>query len=57
MHFRTFALFYYRSVSRQVKRNLLHSIKNLIYDFLHELMNNLRVRILGNYEILRRSQI
>ena len=41
----------------QVKRrNLISRIKNLIYELPHELPNNLRLKILGNKEILAKSQ-
>ena len=40
-------------------RDLIYSITNLVFDFPHELPNNLRLRILGNYKILAfgKSQI
>ena len=41
----------------QVKQNVIFSITNLVYDLPHELVNYLRLRILGNKEILRKSQI
>ena len=34
--------------SRQVKRNLISSIANLVRELPHELPNDLRLRILGN---------
>ena len=41
----------------QVKRNVISSIANLVYELPHKLPNNLRLRILGNKEILGKSQI
>ena len=39
------------------KRNSISSITNLLYQLPHELPNDLRIRILGNLEILEKSQI
>ena len=41
----------------QVKRNVISSIANLVYELPHELSNDLTLRILGNEEILGKSQI
>ena len=41
----------------QVKQNLKSSIANLVYELPHELVNDLRLRILENQEILEKSQI
>ena len=38
------------------RRNLISRIKNFIYELPHELPNNLRLKILGNKEILAKSQ-
>ena len=43
--------------SPQVKRNVISSIANLVYELPHELPNDLRLRVLGNKEILGESQI
>ena len=43
--------------SPQVKRNLIISIANLVHQLPQELPNDLRLRILGNKEILEKSQI
>ena len=51
--FWNFTKFQYRSDSPQVNGNLISSIANLVY----ELPNNLRLRILGNYEIVEKYQI
>ena len=50
-------MFYYRSDSLQVKRNVISSIANLVYELPHELPNDLRFKILRNTEILGKSQI
>ena len=41
-------IFYYRFDSPQVKRNLISSAANLVYELPHELPNDLTLRILGN---------
>ena len=41
----------------QVKRNLLSCITNLTYELPHGLPSDLRLRILGNWKILEKSQI
>ena len=51
--FWNFIIFKYRSDSPQVKRNFILSIAKLP----HELPNDLRLRILGNWEIFKKSQI
>ena len=38
------------TLSLKVKRNMIASNKLGIYEVTHELPNNLRLRILGNYE-------
>ena len=43
--------------SPQVKQRLIISNKHGIYELPHELPNDLRLRILGNKEILGKSQI
>ena len=50
-------MFSYRSDSLKVKRNMISSIANVAYELPHELPNKLRPRILGNKEILRKSQL
>ena len=50
-------MFYQIFFSPQVKRIVIISNKHGIYKLPHELPNDLRVRILGNQEKLRRSQI
>ena len=50
-------MFQYRSDQPQVKRNVIPSIANLVQELPHELPNDLRVRILGNIEILGKPQI
>ena len=47
-----FTIFQYRSDSSQVKRNLISIVANFAYELPHELLNDLRLRILGNQEIL-----
>ena len=39
---------WYRSDSPKVKGNLISSIANLLYELLHELLNDLRLKILEN---------
>ena len=51
------AMFKYRPDSPQVKRNVISSIANMVYELPHELPNDLRLRILGNKEILGKSRI
>ena len=48
-------MFLYRLDQPQVKRNVISSIANMVYELPHELPNNLRLRILGNKEILGKS--
>lgn len=50
-----FTVLQYRFNSLQVKRDLISSMINL-YQLLQELPNNLRLRILGNQRIFRKSQ-
>ena len=50
-------MFKYRPDSPQVKRNVISSIANMVYELPHELPNDLRLRILGNKEILGKSRI
>ena len=52
-----FLMFYQIFVSAQVKWIVIISNKHGIYELPHELPNDLRLRILGNQEILRTSQI
>ena len=46
--FWNFRLCWHRFDSPQVKRNLISSIANLVYELFHELPNDLRLRFLGN---------
>ena len=55
--FWNFTIFQYTSDSPQVKRNLISSIANFVYKLPHELLNNLRRRILRKQEVLEKSQI
>ena len=57
MMFWNFIMFQYKSDLPQVKQKLVSSTKNLVYKFPHELPNNLRLRMLGNQEIIKKSQI
>ena len=41
----------------QLKRNLISRTINLVYELPHELQNDLRLRISGNKETLKNSQI
>ena len=41
----------------QIKENLISSIANFVYKLSHKLPSNLRLRILGNKEILEKPQI
>ena len=50
-------MFYQIFLSQQVKRIVIISNKHGIHELPHELSNNLRLSILQNQEILRRSQI
>ena len=58
--FLDFFMFYQIFLSPQVKQIVIISNKHGTYELPHELQNSLRLRnlrILGNWEILRRSQI
>ena len=55
--FSDFLMFYQIFLSLQVKQIVIISNKHGIYEFPRELPNDLRLSILGNYDILRRSQI
>ena len=46
--FWNFRLCWHRFDSPQVKRNLISSMANLVYELSHTLPNDLRLRILGN---------
>ena len=41
---------------KQVKRDLISSAINFVYELLYESPNDLRLRIIGNQEILGNSQ-
>ena len=45
------------SESPQVKQYLISSITNLVHELPHKLPNDLRLRILGNQEILEKCQM
>ena len=49
-------MFYYMFHAPQVKWNLIFNIINLIYKLPHELLKDLKLRMLGNEEILEKSQ-
>ena len=55
--FWNFTMIQYRSDYPQVKRNVISSIANLVYQLPHDSPNDLRPRILGNKEILGEYQI
>ena len=42
------------SDSPQVRKHLISSVTNLVHEWPHELLNDLRLRIIGNWEILER---
>ena len=46
--FRDFSMFYQIFLSLQVKRCAIITYEHGIYELLHGLLNNLRLRILGN---------
>ena len=48
--FWNFTIFQYRSDSPQAKRNLISSMANLVYDFPHELPNDLRLYEIRRYQ-------
>ena len=52
-----FLVIQHRSEQSQVKRYLMSSITNLVHELPHEFPNDLRLRILGNWEILEKCQI
>ena len=45
-----------KQVKKQVKQNLMSSARNLIYELLHALSNDVTLKILENKEILGKSQ-
>ena len=49
-------MFYQIFFSPEVKRSVIISSKHGIYELPHEFLNNLRLRILGNYKISVKSQ-
>ena len=55
--FWNFTIFQYISNSLKVKGILVSSAANLVHELLHELPNNLSLRILGEKEISRKCQI
>ena len=55
--FSDFLTFYQTFLSSQVKQIVIISNKHGVYELPHEFPNDLRPRILGNQEILIRSQI
>ena len=50
-------MFYKIFLSQQMKRIVIINNKHGMYELPHEFPNDLRLRILENKEILRRSQI
>ena len=44
----SFAMFYYKSDHLQVKRNLIFSITNMVYELCHEQPNDWRLGIFRN---------
>ena len=52
-----FTMFQYRSDKSQVKRYVVSSTANSVYQVSYELPNDLRLRISGNKEMLGKSQI
>ena len=55
--FWNFSIFYHRPDQPQVKRKVVATTTSLVYGFSHELPNDLRLRILGNKEMLGKSLI
>ena len=55
--FWNFTVFWFRSNSPQVRRNIISIITNLAYELPHGLWNGLRLTILRNYEVLEKSQL
>ena len=53
--FWNFTMFYKRPDKPQVKKNVISSRENLVYELSHDLPNHLRLRILRNEEILGKS--
>ena len=53
--FWNFTIFYYRSDSPLVKQNFISRVANLVYELPLEFLNDLRLRILGNQEIIENS--
>ena len=45
-------MFWKNFLTPQIKRWAIITYKHGIYELLHELLNDLRLRILGNYQIL-----
>ena len=52
-----FLKIYHRFESPQIRRYLISSITKVVHELLHELPNNFRLRIFGNYKILEKYQI
>ena len=50
-------MFCYSSDFPQIKRNLISSIIDFIDEFPHELLNDLRPKLLGNQEKFEKSQV
>ena len=55
--FWTFTILQQRSDQRQVKRNVISTMANVVYELPHQLPNDLRLRILRNNKILGKSKI
>lgn len=55
--FWNFMMFQCMSISPQVRRTLISSIINLVYELPHQLLNDLRLESLGNQELIENFQI
>lgn len=55
--FWNYTAFQYNFDLLRVKRNLMSSVENYIYEIPHELLDGLGLRILGNLEVFKKSRI
>ena len=55
--FWNFTMFQNRSISIQVKRNLISSITNLVYKLPNQFPSDLRLKILGNQKIIEKLKV
>ena len=53
--FQQFTAFLLKFDSPQVKQGFISNIINFVYELLHKLLNNLRLRNLENYGIVQKS--